>query len=97
MHQDALQVPDKIPILKPFYYKTFKKVEKTLKQLALRIRSKYMQHIDDYQKNRIRDFCDALIEAKEEAINEEKETAPYLNDRNLSLVILDLFFGITIN
>jgi hypothetical protein len=35
-----------------------------------------------------------MIEAKEEAIREEKESAQYLNDNNLALVIFDLFRGI---
>jgi hypothetical protein len=69
------------------------KVRKVLMDLSLTIRSKYHERLQDHQKGIIRDFCDALIEAKEEAINEEKESAPHLNDNNLSLVTLNLFFG----
>ena len=49
--------------------------------------------VDSHQRGVINDFCDALIEAKEEAIAEEKESAPHLTDQNLSLVVLNLFFG----
>jgi hypothetical protein len=69
------------------------KVSKVLMDLSLTVRNKYHERIQDHQKGIIRDFCDALIEAKEEAINEEKESAPHLNDNNLSLVIMNLFFG----
>ena len=41
----------------------------------------------------IRDFCDTLITAKNEALREGKESAPYLTDSNLSMVVFDLFFG----
>ncbi|CAG2181430.1 unnamed protein product, partial [Oppiella nova] len=40
-----------------------------------------------------RDFCDALITAKNEALREGKESAPYLTDENLAMTIFDLFFA----
>ena len=64
-----------------------------MKNLSLNVRQKYHEHLKDHQKGLVRDFCDALIEAKEEAIQEDKESAPHFTDQNLSLVILDLFFG----
>ena len=88
-----MAIPDRVPILKPLYYRTYAKVGQTLENLSINVRKKYKTRLGDHQKGVIRDFCDALIEAKEEAISEEKETAPYLNDGNLSLVVLNLFFG----
>jgi hypothetical protein len=90
-HSDSLIIPDRVPVLKPFYSKAYKKVGQTLENLSLNIRNKYISHLEDHKKDVIRDFCDALIEAKEEAISEEKESAPHLNDTNLSLVIMNLF------
>jgi hypothetical protein len=84
---------DRVPILKLVYFNATNKVSKVLLDLSLNIRGKYHKRLQDHQKGVIRDFCDALIEAKEEAINEEKESAPHLNDNNLSLVIMNLFFG----
>jgi hypothetical protein len=69
------------------------KTAKIISELSITVRNKYVQRLEDHQKDVIRDFCDALIEAKEEAIIEEKESASDLNDVNLSLVILNLFFG----
>ncbi len=57
------------------------------------LKIKYKHHYEDYNENIIRDFCDALISAKNEALNEDKESKPYLTDDNLTLVILDLFLG----
>ncbi len=84
---------DDIPILKPFYYNIISKTSNILSELSITLRKKYHQKLEDHQKDVIRDFCDALIEAKEEAINEEKESSAHLNDVNLSLVIINLFFG----
>ena len=53
----------------------------------------FLVHYDDYDGSVIRDFCDALISAKNDAINESKESAPYLTDNNLAMAIMDLFFG----
>jgi len=93
-----------MPILKPFYYRTYGKayvkarsIYKSLENLSIHIRRKYMDMIKGYEKGVIRHFCDALIEAKVEAINENKEWAPHLNDDNLSLVISDLFLGQSFN
>jgi len=90
---NAVAITDRVPILKPLYYKTINKVGKTLLDLSITVRKKYHERLETHEKGVIRDFCDALIEAKEEAIKEEKESAPNLNDVNLSLVILNLFFG----
>ena len=52
-----------------------------------------MDRLKDHKNGVIQHFCDALIEAKEEAISEGKESAPHLNDTNLSFVIMNLFQG----
>ena len=58
-----------------------------------RIKDKFKSHYKDYDESIIRDFCDALITAKNEALREGKESAPYLTDESLSLAIFDLFFA----
>lgn len=90
---NSLTLIDRLPIIKPFYYKTFNKVSQTLLSLSNTITRKYREHLTDNQKGVIRDFCDGLIEAKEEAIAEVKESAPHLSDNNLSFVIFNLFFA----
>ena len=60
---------------------------------AALIRSKFISHYKDYNESVIRDFCDTLITAKNEALKEGKESAPYLTDNNLSMVVFDLFFA----
>ncbi|CAG2171338.1 unnamed protein product, partial [Oppiella nova] len=57
------------------------------------IRHKYHNHCNDYSDGIERDFCDALISAKNEALREGKESVPYLTDDNLSMIIYDLFFA----
>jgi len=68
-------------------------MSQTLIDISVKIRSKYHERLNCHQKGVVNDFCDGLIEAKEEAISEVKESAPHFNDFNLSLVIFDLFFG----
>jgi hypothetical protein len=92
-NSNTLVLVDRVPLLKPFYYKKFRKIGETLKNLSVTVRGKYVEHLTDHEPGVIRDFCDALIEAKEEAILEDKESAPHLTDHNLSLVIMNLFFG----
>ena len=50
----------------------------------------FKAHYKDYSESVIRDFCDALISAKNDALNEGKESAQYLNDGNLGMTLLDL-------
>ena len=64
-----------------------------MKALSSSAKQKYLDRLKVHSKREIHDFCDALIEAKEEAIADEKESASALTDVNLSLVILNLFFG----
>ncbi|CAG2182519.1 unnamed protein product, partial [Oppiella nova] len=64
-----------------------------MKALSSSAKQKYLDRLKVHSKGEIHDFCDALIEAKEEAIADEKESALHLNDQNLSLVIMDLFIA----
>ena len=54
---------------------------------------KFEEHLSSYQPGIIRDFADALIAAKEEAINETKSSAAHLTDANLILTLFDLFIA----
>ena len=49
------------------------------------VKTKYTSHYDDFDESSLRDLCDALIAAKNEALSEGKESAPYLNDDNLTM------------
>jgi phosphoenolpyruvate carboxylase len=93
-NSQSLILVDQMPFLKPFYYNKFNKAYKTLGKLSNKISQKYVDHLKDKEDGVIRDICDGLIEAKEEAIKEQKESAQDLVDRNLSLVIFDLFIGL---
>ncbi|CAG2174806.1 unnamed protein product [Oppiella nova] len=53
----------------------------------------YTSHNDTYNRGVIRDFCDTLIMAKHEAVEQDKLTAPYLTDENLAASINDLLMG----
>ena len=84
---------DFVPVLKPFVQSKVKLVrELTLEQLSI-LKQKYVLHQKDYQEGQIRDFTDALISAKFDALQNEKESAPYLTDDNLVLALSDLFSG----
>ncbi len=82
-----------IPITRFFYRKLINKTIKTFEDIKEVLKIKYKYHYEDYNENIIRDFCDALISAKNEALNEDKESKKYLTDDNLTLVIMDLFMG----
>ena len=51
----------------------------------------FKNHLKDHDDSIERDFCDALITAKNEALRVGKESIPYLTDRNLAASVLDLF------
>jgi hypothetical protein len=82
-----------LPIARLYYRNVIKKTEKTVANFIEVIKLKYICHHESYDQNIIRDFCDALISAKYEALNEDKESKKYLTDDNLTLVIMDLFMG----
>ena len=88
----------KIPIWESFpLYRMldprFKRLKETLENYFVIIKDKYQAHYKDYDEIVIRDFCDTLITAKNEALREGKESAPYLTDDNLSMAVVDLFFA----
>ncbi|XP_054165687.1 steroid 17-alpha-hydroxylase/17,20 lyase-like [Oppia nitens] len=82
-----------IPAIR-FLNKSFAdKQNQTFKQFIDNMKQKFMNHYNEYDPSVCRDFCDSLIAAKEEAIRESKESAPYLADKSLVMAIFDLFFA----
>ncbi|CAG2173651.1 unnamed protein product, partial [Oppiella nova] len=53
----------------------------------------YSSHNNTYNKGVKRDFCDTLIKAKQEAVEQDKLTAPYFTDENLAASVNDLFMA----
>ena len=72
---------------------TYNKYIATFKAYIKLLEDKYQSHHKDYDENVVRDFIDSLITAKNEALREGKESAPYLTDENLSMALFDLFFA----
>ena len=58
------------------------------------LKNKFRNHYKTYDESVIRDICDALISAKNDALSEGKESAPHLTDDNLAMAIIDTFLGI---
>lgn len=81
------------PILRKISY--FDKQINSIKQILLDfkdfIRSNFENHLKDFDKNEIRDFTDALIDARIEAEEEDKQTKEYLKNGNLILSLFNLF------
>jgi hypothetical protein len=69
------------------------KQNKNFSEMKEMIKNKYVDHYKDFNETVTRDFCDALISAKNEALAEGRESAPYLPHDNLSMATLDLFFS----
>ena len=84
---------DYIPILRLFLKKQIQQLRIDFKDFVEILKQKYLSHQCDYQEGIIRDFTDALISAKLDALQCEKESAPYLTDDNLALTLFDLFLG----
>ena len=82
-----------IPIIRPFIKNKIDFMNANIREFLGKIKEKYKSHLKDYQDGQIRDFTDALIYAKEDSLKNEKESAPYLSDGNLSLTLNDLFSG----
>jgi len=57
------------------------------------IKQNVKDHCQEYSESVIKDLIDALISAKNDALNEGKESAKYLTDTNLSMIIIDLLVG----
>ena len=80
------------PILRKFD-KKFLKIKAIYEKNIKLIRDKFESHYEDYEESVVRDFCDTLIAAKNDALREGKESAPYLTNESLTMVIVDLFFA----
>ena len=71
----------------------FKKFNKTFQNSIQRSNEKLKNHYKDYEETIERDFCDAFISAKNDALREGKESAPYLKDENLAMIAFDIFIA----
>ena len=80
-----------LPLFKWYDRKTVKKVEKTIVDNLKLLKDKFESHYKDYDESIVRDFCDTLISAKNDALRGGKESVPYLNDESFGLVIFDIF------
>ena len=81
------------PIIRWLEWYKVEKVKKEFNQHVALIKDLFISHYEDYDESVIRDFCDTLITAKNEAIKEGKETIAHLSDNNLAMVMMDLFFA----
>jgi len=81
------------PIYRRFDFKRYNKSLKTMDEMRDIMKSKFKSHLKSYSETVIRDFCDSLISAKNDALNEGKESAPYLTDDNLAMTVFELFFA----
>ncbi|CAG2103733.1 unnamed protein product [Medioppia subpectinata] len=73
--------------------KMVQKNDRLVNEFIALIKDKFVKHYEDYNESIERDFCDALISAKNDALRDGKESAPYLTDANLGMTVLDLFFA----
>jgi len=87
----AVVASEFIPLLKPFVKKKIDFMNSIMREFLGTLKEKYKSHLNDYQFGQIRDFTDALIFAKEDSLKNEKESAPYLSDGNLTMTLSDLF------
>ena len=57
------------------------------------VNTKFKNHYQDYNESIERDFCDALISSKNDALKDGKDMAIHLTDANLSIITLDVLFA----
>ncbi|CAG2165254.1 unnamed protein product [Oppiella nova] len=81
------------PLIRLLDRNEVEKHNKVMENLVLMIRNKFKSHYSDYSAAIERDFCDALISAKNEALRGHKESSPYLTDDNLAMAVFDLFIA----
>ncbi|CAG2102040.1 unnamed protein product [Medioppia subpectinata] len=99
MKDQAMEIGGRIllwefsPIIRFIDRKRVAKQIKVTRGVIDLLRNKFIKHYDDYNESIERDFCDALISAKNDALRDGKESAPYLTDANLSMAIIDLFIA----
>ena len=94
---NKILVGEFLPFLKIFFKQIYKKVELISNEFSVFAKSKYKQHKSDYQDGIIRDFTDAMISSQNDALKNDKESAPYLIDNNLATAVNQLFLGIKLN
>ena len=82
-----------VPLYKRIMGNKWRAFESNFNQVIQLMKIKYQAHYKDYDENVIRDFCDTLITAKNEALREGKESAPYLKDENLAMAVFDMFLA----
>ena len=82
-----------LPFMRYVFRDIANKENKVVNEMIDILSNKFSEHYVDYDESVCRDFCDALITAKNEALREGKESAPYLTDENLAMTISDLFFA----
>ncbi|CAG2161472.1 unnamed protein product [Oppiella nova] len=82
-----------VPISRYFDHKMITKQKQMFEDFRTEFNNEYKDHYKDYSDSVCRDFCDALITAKNEALREGKESAPYLTDDNLAMAVMDLFLA----
>ena len=67
------------------------------KEAIAMVNDNFKSHYEDYDESVERDFCDALISAKNKAHNKAlkdgKEVSPHLTDANLAITTLDALFA----
>ena len=90
-HINKVVIADFIPIMRFPLANEMKKLREINGKFKQFVMDKLMEHQADYQHGIIKDFADALIASKEEAIKEGQENVKHLNDFNLMLALLDLF------
>ncbi|CAG2108781.1 unnamed protein product [Medioppia subpectinata] len=99
MKDQAMEVGGRIllwefsPIIRFIDRKRVAKQMKVTRGVIDLLRNKFIKHYDDYNESIERDFCDALISAKNDALRDGKESAPYLTDANLGMSVMDLFLA----
>ena len=92
-HSINAMIADFLPIMRFPLASSLKGLSEANKKFKKFVMEKLMQHQADYQHGIIRDFADALLASREEAIKEGQENIKHLSDENLTLTLLDLFVG----
>src|SRR6185437_15628966 len=82
-----------MPIMRYVLRDAANKQHRVINEMIDMLSNKFSKHYVDYDESVCRDFCDALITAKNDALRGGKESAPYLTDQNLTLVVFDLFLA----
>ncbi|XP_054156237.1 cytochrome P450 2U1-like [Oppia nitens] len=80
-----------IPSMRLLMKNPLVKYENYFKDIMFYAKSIYKSHLMSYDQQIRRDFCDILIGAKHEAIADDKQTAPYFTDNNLSTAMIQIF------